>query len=211
LGDLSAQLPVSALIWSTDLKLGHLPAVCVKTGRPADASVKFRFTTLPTWANALYLLLLTGVGLLIVFIIMRLVSRVESGSLPYARAAANRIRLWRWVRVALFIGIPVLLIGAVVSLAGDTTVAALVWSAFLADFIAAIVFPYAVLNRMGPNGYVNDSPYGNGRWVELRRVHPAFAAAVAEMYAWRWAAVQQAAPWQQLPTTQPEALPPPPV
>jgi hypothetical protein len=209
---LSAQPPVSALIWSADLKFGHLPAVCVKTGRPADASVKFRFVTLPTWANALYLLLLTGVGFLIVFIIMRLVSRVESGRLPYVRAAANRIRLWRWVRVATIVGIPVLLIAAIVSLGGDTTIAALVWSAFLADLIAAIVFPYAVLNRIGPNGYVHDSPYGNGRWVELRRVHPTFAAAVAEMYAWRWAAVQQPAPWPQaLPASQPQALPPPPV
>lgn len=209
---MSIQPSVSALIWSTDLKLGHLPAVCVKTGQPAEASVKFRFTTLPSWAKALYLLLLTGVGLLIVFIIMRLVSRIESGNLPYARAAANRIRLWRWVRVATIIGIPVLLIAAIVSLGGDTTIAALVWSAFLADLIAAIVFPYAVLNRLGPNGHVHDSPYGNGRWVELRRVHPTFAAAVAHMYASRWAAVQQPAPWQQgLPAAQPEALPPPPV
>jgi hypothetical protein len=207
---LSAQLPVGALIWSTDLKLGHLPAICVKTGEPADASVKFRFVTLPSWANALYLLLLTGVGLLIVFIIMRLVSRIESGRLPYVRAVANRIRLWRWVRVATIVGIPVLLIAAIVSLGGDTTIAALVWSAFLADLLAAIAFPYAVLNRIGPNGYVHDSPYGNGRWIELRRVHPNFAAAAAEMYRSRWAAAQQPAPWQQLqPAPQPRALPPP--
>jgi hypothetical protein len=209
-GEVSAQPPASALIWSTDLKLGHLPAVCVKTGQPADASIKFRFATLPSWANALYLLLLTGVGMLIVLIIRRLVSRVESGRLPYVRTAANRIRLWRWVRVALLVGIPVFLIAAVISLGGDTTIAALVWSAFLADFIAAVVFPYAVLNRISPNGYVHDGPYGNGRWVELRRVHPTFAAAVAQMYAARWAAVQQPAPWQQLqPAPQGQALPPP--
>jgi hypothetical protein len=206
---LSAQPPFSALIWSTDLKLGHLPAVCVKTGQPADASVKFRFVTLPSWAYALYLLWLTGVGLLIVFIIMRLVSRVESGRLPYVRAAANRIRLWRWVRVATIAGIPVLLIAAIVSLGGDTTIAALVWSAFLADLVAAMVLPYAVLKRVSPNGYVHDSPYGNGRWVELRRVHPTFAAAVAEMYASRWAATQLPAQWLPLQAAAQQTLPPP--
>jgi hypothetical protein len=206
---MAIQPRVRALIWSTDLKLGHLPAVCVKTGQPADASVKFRFVTLPPWANALYLLLLTGVGLLIVFIIMRLVSRTESGRLPYVRAAANRIRLWRWLRVATIVGIPVLLIAAIVSLGGDTTIAALVWSAFLADLIAAMVIQYLVLRRLSPDGYVHDSAYGNGRWVELRRAHPAFAAAVAEMYASRWAAAQRPAPWQQLqPAPQAEALPP---
>jgi hypothetical protein len=200
-----------ALVWSTDLKLGHLPAVCVKTGRPADASVKFRFVTAPRWAYVLLLLICTGVGFLVTFVIMRLVSRAESGRLPYVKAAANRIRLWRWSGVAAVVGIPVLLFAALFSLSGDTTIAALVWSAFLADLLGAITIQYLVLPIVGPSGYVHDSPYSQGRWVELRRVHPAFAAATAEMYAARWAAVQQPALWQQLPpTTQAETLPPPP-
>ena len=186
-----------ALIWSTDLKLGHLPAVCVKTGQPADAAVKFRFVTVPRWAYVLLVLLCTGVGFLVIFIVMRLVSRTASGRLPYVRAAANRIRLWRWVGVATIVGIPVLLIAALVSLSGDTTIAALVWSAFLADLLAAIGIQYLVLPRVGPNAYVYDSPHAYGRWVELRRVHPAFAAAVAEMYASRWAAARQLPPAPQ--------------
>ncbi|MDQ6919328.1 MAG: hypothetical protein M3Z98_08215 [Candidatus Dormibacteraeota bacterium] len=209
---MSAQPRVSALIWSTDLKLGHLPAVCVRTGQPADASVKFRFVTTPRWAYLMILLVCTGVGLVLASIIMRLVSRSATGRLPYVRAEANRIRLWRWVRVALFVGLPILLVAAVVALGWDTTVGAVILSVFVADLVATIVFPHAVLNRIGPNGYVHDSPYGNGRWIELRRVHPTFAAAVAEMYEWRWAAVEQPAPWQQtLPAIQPQALPPPPV
>jgi hypothetical protein len=194
-----------ALIWSTDLQLGHLPAVCVKTGQPADASVKFRFVTLPRWAYALLLLLCTGVGFLVIAIIMRLVSRTASGRLPYHSSVAGRIRAWRWTVVGLFVGIPVLLIAALASLQGDTTVAALVWLLFLADLLGTIAVRYLVLPRLGPNAFVHESPYAQGRWVELRRVHPTFAAAVAEMYAARWAASQQLPP-----APQGVALPPPP-
>jgi hypothetical protein len=121
---------------------------------------------------------------------MRLVSRAESGNLPYQRAVARRIRTWRWVLGGLFVGIPVLLVAALVSLSGDTTIAALVWILFLADLLGTLAVRYLVLPRLGPNGYVHESTHGQGRWVELRRAHPAFAAAVAEMYASRWAAVQ---------------------
>jgi hypothetical protein len=185
----SIQPRLSAWIWSEDLKSGRLPAVCVKTGMLADASVKFRFVTLPSWGYFLLFLLCTGIGTLPVIIIMRLVSRSEGGRLPYLRAAANRIRLWRWIAVGTFIGIPVLLFAALLSLSGDTTISALVWSAFLADLIAAVVVQYIVNPRIGPRGHVHESGYPQGRWVELRRVHPAFAAAMAGMYDARTAAL----------------------
>jgi len=199
------QSQARALIWSTDLKLGFLPAVCVKTGEPADASVKFRFVTLPPWGYALLLLLLTGIGLLLVSIIMRLVSRVESGRLPYRSSVARNLRIWRWAGIGAFVAIPLLLVAAVVALGGDGNIAALAWSLFLADLLGAIVIRYLVLPRLGPRGYVHDSPYPQGRWVELRRVHPAFAAAVADMYSSRRLAAQQPAP-----ASQGVALPPPP-
>jgi hypothetical protein len=185
----------SAWIWSADLSSGRLPAVCVKTGRPADASVKFRFVTLPKWGYLLLFLLCTGIGTLAVIIIMRVISRSERGRLPYLRPAANRIRLWRWIAVGTFVGIPVLLFAALLSLGGDTTVAALVWSAFLADLLAATVIQYVVIPRIGPNGYVHESAYPQGRWVELRRVHPAFAVAMAEMYEARTAALPPVPYW----------------
>jgi Kef-type K+ transport system membrane component KefB len=195
----------SAFVWSTDLRLGYLPPVCLKTGLPADASVRFRFVTRPNWAYLLLLLVLTGIGLLVVGLIMRVVSRRESGRLPYVRSAAKRIRLCRGVAVVTAVGVPVLLVAAVISLGGDNTVAAMVWSALLVDVVAAIVITQLVLRRIGPNGYIHDSHLPQGRWVELRRVHPAFAAAVAEMYASRWAAVRplQPAPYGV-------AFPPPP-
>lgn len=192
---MSIQPRRSAWIWSADLKSGRLPAVCVKTGQRADASVKFRIVTLPRWGYLLLILLCTGIGTLPVIIIMRAVSRSEGGRLPYLRPAANRIRLWRWIAAGTFVGIPVLLFAALLSLGGDTTVAALVWSAFLADLLAAIVIQYLVIPQVGPNGYVHESGYPQGRWVELRRVHPAFAAAMADMYAARTAALPPAADW----------------
>jgi hypothetical protein len=186
----SIQGPSSALIWSTDLKLGFLPAVCVKTGRPADASVKFRFITVPGWAYYFLLLALTGIGLLLPFIIMRLVSRVETGRLPYLSAVARRLRILRWALLVGFIAIPVLLVVALAAIGGDTTIAVLLWVLLLADLLGVIVVRYVVLPMQGPNGYVHDSPYPQGRWVELRRVHPDFAAALGEMYNARLTAAQ---------------------
>ena len=184
----------SAFIWSTDLQLGHLPAVCVMTGRPADASVKFRFVTVPSWAYAFLLLALTGIGLLVPFIIMRIVSRTGSGRLPFQSLVARRIRTCRWALAGAFIAIPLLLVASLVALGGDTYVAALGWSLFLADLLGTLALRYIVLPRLGPSGYVHKSTYPGGRWIELRRVHPAFAAAVAEMYELRSAAIQQPLP-----------------
>jgi hypothetical protein len=184
----------SAFIWSTDLKLGQLPAVCVKTGRRADASVRYRFITVPGWAYAFLLLALTGIGLLVPFIIMRVVSRTASGRLPFNSPVARRIKIWRWVLVAAFVAIPVLLVGAVWSLGGDTYLAALAWSLLLADLLGTLAVRYLVLPTLGPKGHVHKSAFPHGRWVELRAVHPAFAAAVAEMYELRRAGILQPQP-----------------
>jgi len=195
----------SAFIWSTDLKNGLLPAVCVKTGRSADASVKFRFITVPGWAYAFLLLALTGIGLLVPFIIMRVVSRTASGRLPYQSSDAFTIKTWRWLLVGTFLAIPVLLIVALASLTGDTTIATLLWVLLLVDVLGTLAIRYLVSPRLGPHGYVHKSSYPEGRWVELRRVYPAFAAAVADMYNSRWLAVQP-----QPPPPQSVPLPPPP-
>ena len=52
----------------------------------------------------------------------------------------------------------------------------------LADFLGASGLWYIVLPRLGPRGKVLPSRYPQGNWVELRGVHPAFAAAVGDMY-----------------------------
>jgi hypothetical protein len=195
----------NAFIWSTDLKLGHLPAICVKTGQRADASVGYRFITIPGWAYVSLLLVLTGIGLLVPFIIMRIVSRTASGRLPFHSSVARRIKTWRAVLIGTFVAIPLLLVGAVIALGGDTYFAAGVWSLLLADLLGTLALRYLVLPRLGPKGHVHRGTAREGRWVELRAVHPAFAAAVAEMYALRLAAIHQPPP-----LSQGVALPPPP-
>ena len=179
---ISPVYPATALVWSADLKLGALPPICVRTGRPADATVKFRFVTLPGWAYALLLLLLTGIGFLVVAVVMRLVSRTASGRLPYDAGSARRIKTWRWVTAGTIVAFLPLLILALISLSWDPTLAAAVWILMLADFLGAIGLWYIVLPRLGPRGTVLPSRHPQGNWVELRGVHPAFALAVAEMY-----------------------------
>ena len=180
----------SALVWSADLKAGALPPICVRTGRPSDAAVKFRFVTPPPWAYVLLLLLCTGVGFFVVAIIMRLVSRTTSGKLPYAAAEARWIRTWRLVTVGMMVGFLPLLITALTALSWDPTPAAAIWILILSDLLGAIALWYIVLPRLGLRGKVLPSHYPQGNWVELRLVHPAFAAAVAEMYGSRLASAQ---------------------
>jgi hypothetical protein len=182
--------PAMALVWSADLKAGTLPTICVRTGRPAAASVKFRFVTAPGWAYALLLLLFTGIGFLVVAVIMRLVSRTASGRLPYETGSARRIKTWRWVTAGTMVAFLPLLILALTSLSWDPTLAAAVWILMLADFLATIALWYIVLPRLGPRGRVLPSRYSEGNWVELRGVHPGFAAAVGEMYRSRLEAVR---------------------
>ena len=184
----------SALIWSADLKLEALPAICVRTGRPADAAVKFRFVTLPGWAYVLLLLLLTGIGFLVVAIIMRAVSRTASGRLPYEAGSARRIKTWRWVTAGTIVAFLPLLILALTSLSWDPTLAAAVWTLMLTDFLGAIGLWYIALPRLGPRGEVLPSRYPQGHWVELRGVHPTFAAAVGDMYRSRLEAVHALSP-----------------
>ena len=67
------------------------------TGQPAETWRKFRFQTAPAWAYAFLLLLCTGVGLLIIFLAMYLVSRRASGYLPLTRASSRKVALGAWI------------------------------------------------------------------------------------------------------------------
>ena len=174
--------PPIAVVWSADLSLGALPPICVRTGRPADASVKFRFVTLPGWAYALLLLLLTGIGFLVVAVVMRLVSRTASGRLPYEAGSARRIKAWRWVTAGMMVAFLPLLILALTSLSWDPTLSAGVWILMLAAFIGAIAPWEILLPRPGPPGTVPPTRYPQGNWGELRRGPPAFALAGSELH-----------------------------
>src|SRR5207245_6467641 len=81
------------------------------TGAPAEVWRKFRFRTVPGWAYAFLALLVTGIGLLPIFIIMAVVSRRASGPLPLTRARRQKLSLVARgiitllpLRIGLFIG-----------------------------------------------------------------------------------------------------------
>jgi hypothetical protein len=110
------------VVWASQLAANDFPPVCAMTGAPAETWRKFRFSTAPAWAYAFLILLCTGVGLLIVFLAMYLVSRRASGHLPLTRAASRRVGLASWIPAgALIGGVALLLAAAVVEGASSTT------------------------------------------------------------------------------------------
>jgi hypothetical protein len=155
------------------------------TGQPADTGVKCRFITVPRWAYLSLLLVVTGIGLLPIAIILRVLSRAESGRLPYHSSIAGRVRLWRGLSIGTFVAIPFLLVASIAAINGDQVVDGVLWGGLAAAILAALVLRYVVLQRFLPKGFVHPSRQMPGRWVELRRVHPSFAGAVNEMYAAR--------------------------
>jgi hypothetical protein len=195
------------VIWSSQLAANDFPPVCAMTGAPAEAWRKFRFATVPRWAYAFFALLCTGIGLLPVFIIMAIVSRRASGYLPLTRASRRKLDLVTWFSVGL---LPLMLVfwiaGAVVSsnLHDNTwsTIAGVLFFLGLLSFLGFIVCVVVLRPLVGPGAKVMEQVPGQfDKLVELRRVHPAFVAAVTHVHQARAAqyALQQAAQVPLLP------------
>jgi len=110
------------------------------TGLPAETWRKFRYQTAPAWAYAFLLLLCTGVGLLIVFLAMYLVSRRASGHLPLTRASSRKVALGAWIPAGLFLFTLVLWVVAIVisSSSSDETTGSLAALVLLFSFIVLI-------------------------------------------------------------------------
>ena len=167
------------------------------TGLPAETWRKFRYQTAPAWAYAFLLLLCTGVGLLIVFLAMYLVSRRASGHLPLTRASSRKVALGAWIPAGLFLFTLVLWVVAIVisSSSSDETTGSLAALVLLFSFIvliAALVGWLIVKPLIGPRGKVMERQPGAFDYlVEIRNVHPAFAIAVTHAHEAR--AAQQAA------------------
>jgi hypothetical protein len=109
------------VVWSSQLAANDFPPVCAMTGQPAEVWRKFRFSTAPSWAPVLYLLLCTGVGLLIIFIAVYGVSRRASGHLPLTRASSRRVSLAGWIPAGLVVAGIALVIGAFVVFGASST------------------------------------------------------------------------------------------
>jgi hypothetical protein len=176
------------LVWSAQLAANDFPPVCAMTGAPAETWRRFRFSTAPAWAYLFLLLLCTGVGLLIVFLIMYLVSRRASGQLPLTKASSRTIGLASWIPGGLLIGTVALWVVAAIvgsSSNNDTTgaIAAAMVILSLLTLLAGIVGLLVVRPLIGPRATVMEQQPGQyDRLVRLRRVHPAFVAAVNQIH-----------------------------
>ena len=200
--------PDRVQVWASQLAANDFPPVCAMTGAPAEVWRKFRFATVPRWAYAFFALLCTGIGFVPVFIIiMAIVSRRAGGYLPLTRGSQRRLRLVSLLSVGL---LPLMfvfwIVGAVVSsnLHDNTwsTIAGVLFFLGLLSFLGFIVGVTVLRPLVGPGAKVMEQVPGQfDRLVELRRVHPAFAAAVTQVHEARAAqyASQQAAAYVPLP------------
>lgn len=157
------------------------------TGRPAEVWRKFNFSTPPAWAYAfLALIVFGGVGIIAYAVVVSAVSQKASGHLPLTRSAQNRLRTYLWTVVALLpLSFMVLIGGLVIASSEDATAHGIGIAVVLIGALMFVVFVAGALLRswFGPGATVNaPSPGQNDKVVELRRVHPNFAAAVAHQH-----------------------------
>ncbi|MFN2607755.1 MAG: hypothetical protein ABR511_07640 [Acidimicrobiales bacterium] len=170
-----------------DFEDGLLPRVCVVSGAPADRLWRVDADHSPRWP---WLLIFLGPpGLVAAIAIVALARREASGYLPFTdsvRARRRRAldRAWRWLlgsagvavggTFAAFSAAPLHAVGLVAVAAG------------------AIGVVGSLLVLSDPPGSVLVRPLAGGRWVEVDRPSPAFAAAYESQDARRRAARQQA-------------------
>lgn len=156
-----------------DFADGRLPAVCVTTGAPATSNLHRRYSTTPSWVA--WLFFVNWIALLLAITATR---RSASGELPVCGAVALDVRRWHARSLGLFIIALLAWVTAigVASVAGVTAAAVAV-----AGGVALIGAAMAALREggaLGVRGRVVEDGFGM-RWVQLRGVHPAFAAALA--------------------------------
>jgi hypothetical protein len=152
-----------ALLSREALWYGELPPVCVKTGRPADGTVDVSFERLPPWT---YLLLLAGIFPF--FIALLLLRDRVRGQVPVSRSVVER---YHALRRPLGLGWALVVVGVVLAAALEPRLLLLTG--------AGIVL-VVVTDVRRAQGWITGVPAAGTPYVELRRVHPAFAAAMAE-------------------------------
>ncbi len=157
------------------------------TGAPAETWRKFRFATAPSWAYVLLLLVCTGVGLLIIGVLIWAVSFRASGYLPLTRASRRKLAIVNWLPVALIVLSLVLwIVAAFVGFNSNDQTATIAWGLLIAGLLAGMagLAGRLVIRRLvGPRGRVTERRPGQyDQLVELRHVHPAFVMAVNERH-----------------------------
>jgi hypothetical protein len=181
-----AQRQSRVQVWASSFAANDFPPVCAMTGRPAETWRKFRFITAPGWAYAFLALTCLGIGLLLIFIVMRLVSRSASGYLPLTRASSDLLRNTNWLFGGSLLFGPALWIAGVSLNSGSSeqsgaSLGVIVVLIGLLVFAAAVTAWLVVRPLVGPRGKVMAQQPGHyDRIVEISNVHPAFVSAVQQ-------------------------------
>jgi hypothetical protein len=177
-------------VWASQLAANDFPPVCAMTGAPAQTWRKFRFSSPPQWAYALYVLVILGlIGMIVAAVVMSAVSQRASGYLPLTRGSRRLVGLALWVPIGLMVGAVVLWtivpIGAAANVdAGDTNaggVAGIVLLVGALLLVAGLIGRLVVTPLVCPRARVIVQPGYYDKLVEIRNVHPAFVAAVNQV------------------------------
>ena len=150
-----------------DLERGHLPAVCAKTGEECDRPVKDTLRVVPRWVSALAVLAVVPY-----FVARAYTARRIEVLLPVAPGRLDRIR--RLVKGA-WVALVVAAAGLSAALFGAGAVG-------VAAFVVGL-FGYLAIVYAGDRMWVGARPSRRTDVVILTRLHPAFASALARMYA----------------------------
>jgi hypothetical protein len=183
--------PGRIVVSAAQFAAGDFPPVCAMTGQPAETRRRFRFFRAPAWAVGFTFLMCVGVGFLVTGILIFLVARKVTGYLPLTSASSRRLaQVMRVSVVFVALGAILLIAAASLSATGDplahlTAILLLAFGLmlFLIGFTGLQVGLQMLKPLYGPTAVVLPRPPGHKEtWIELRNVHPAFVAAVQQVY-----------------------------
>jgi hypothetical protein len=185
---LIAAQPDRVSVWASQLAANNFPPVCAMSGKPAETWRRFNFSTAPQWAYGLLaLIVFGGIGIIAYAIVVSLVSQKASGYLPLTKASSNRLNVYLWTIGALLPLSFVLMIGGLVIASGTDSTSGAIGAAVVVSgalMFAAFVVGALLRTLFRPGATVHEPAAGQyDKIVELKRVHPAFVAAVVNQHA----------------------------
>ncbi len=181
--------PDRARIWASQLYRGEFPPVCAMSGRPAETWRRFNFSTPPAWTYALLVLVCLGLlGLLVYGVIVSAVSLRARGHLPLTRSSRRAANLATWGPAGLILGSVAVMTAVIAAAAGNVDagdpnaagIGAILFLLSLFALLGGLIGRLVIGPLVVPRGKVEEVPGYAERIVELRNVHPAFAAAVKQ-------------------------------
>jgi len=184
--------PDRVVIWAAELARGMLPPVCVRSGRPAETALRYRFVSRSDGrlkenveAYGDLLEVITGGALAVPpGAIDAIMANRVSGLMPLTRAQRRLVLVIRRAEALGLSGGVMVLAGIILAFTGLLPVVGVLLIAVGSLlFLAEVLWMFTGRPFFGPKGRVLEAPRGGDHIVELRRVHPDFAAAVRRMRA----------------------------